>query len=105
MTIFISVVIALLLTAFVMFVQFQKRVKIQHDFIVEMVQNADHGIALSLTNPAQSWEEIALDQHIADYKSIDIQREYWGDVRKSSFYSKNKKWRISKSGVSWRCPT
>lgn len=78
MTIFISVVIALLLTAFILFVHLQKKLNIQHDFIVEMVQDADIGIRQYLTHPMTVGDISLLMQDSFDYKSVELHSEYWG---------------------------
>jgi len=78
MTIFISVVIGLLLAAFIMFVHLHKRLDIQHGFIVEMVEDANRGIQYCLTNPMHTEDNISLDEDTLDYKSIELDRKYWG---------------------------
>jgi len=76
LTLFISVVIALLLGAFILYVQLQGRIEKQHYFVQETINNAQKGIEYGLRNKLPVNDSISLLAD--DNKSIKVKSSYWG---------------------------
>lgn len=91
LTLFIAVVIALLLSAFILLIQTHKRFKIQTDFIIETSRNTNKGIDFALNNKIRLNDTTAIDLKDKDYKSLKVHREYWGVFEKVTAVSKIKK--------------
>ncbi|WP_179317224.1 hypothetical protein [Winogradskyella undariae] len=90
LTLFIAVVIALLLTAFILLVQTHKRFSVQNDFIIETIQNTNTGINHTLDNVLRLNDTISIDLKDEDYKSLKVHREFWGVFEKVISISKIK---------------
>jgi len=90
LTLFIAIVIAVLLTAFILLVHTHKKFNIQTDFIIETTENAHKGINYSLTNTILLNDTIAINLEDEDYKSLKVQREFWGVFEKVISISKIK---------------
>jgi len=76
LTIFISVVIALLLGSFILYIQLQNRIEKQHSFVQETVNNAQKGIEYGLRNKLAINDSISLLAD--DDKTIKLKSSYWG---------------------------
>lgn len=76
LTLFISVLIALLLGAFILYVQLQNRIEKQHYFVQETITNAQKGIEYSLDNKLPINDSISL--FADDDKAIKIKGSFWG---------------------------
>lgn len=82
MTLFIAIVIALLLTAFILLVQSHKRFSVQNDFIIETVQNTNKGIHYALANSLVLNDTTTIDLKDEDFKILKVHREFWGVFEK-----------------------
>jgi len=76
LTIFISVVIALLLSAFILYIHLQNRIEKQHYFVQETINNAQKGIEYGLKNKLPINDSISL--LVDDDKTIKLKSSYWG---------------------------
>ena len=99
LTLFVSVVIALLLTAFILLVHIHRQFQIQTDFIIETSSNADRGIVHILQNSTQLKDSTKIFLGDEDYKSLSIHRDYWGVFEKVVAVSKIKNNSISKCAL------
>ncbi len=90
LTLFIAVVIALLLTAFILLINTHKRFNIQTDFIIETTKNTDRGINYALNNITPLNDSISVDLDDEDYKTLNVYREFWGVFEKVTSVSKIK---------------
>jgi len=78
LTLFIAIVIAVLLTAFILLVHTHKKFNIQSDLIIETLKNTDKGINYALTNSILRNDTIEIDLRDEEFKSLKVQREFWG---------------------------
>lgn len=99
LTLFIALVIALLLTTFILLVQTHKRFNIQTDFIIETSQNTNKGIVFALNNKVRLNDTIAIDLKEEDYKSLKVHRDFWGVFEKVTTVSKIKKSTLKKAAI------
>jgi len=76
LTLFISVVIALLLGAFILYIQLKDKVEKQHHFVQETINNAQKGIEYGLKNKLPVNDSISLLGD--DDKLIKVEGAYWG---------------------------
>ncbi|WP_028873150.1 hypothetical protein [Psychroserpens burtonensis] len=98
-TLFIGVVIALLLTAFILLVHTHKRFDIQTDFIIETIKNADKGIQYAIDNSISLNDTTTVSLADEDYKSLKLNRDFWGVFERVTSVSKIKNNRIEKSAL------
>lgn len=93
LTTFIIVVIALLLTAFILLVHVHKQFQLQSDFIIETTKQSNDGMDYVLQNsiPLSDTTTIRLDSE--DYKTLKVYRGFWGVFEKvtSTATIKNKR--------------
>lgn len=81
-TLFVAIVIALLLTAFIMLVHTHKTFSIQMGFIVEASKNSNKGICYSLNHQTRLNDTVNIPLNDEDYKSLKTYRAYWGIFEK-----------------------
>jgi hypothetical protein len=98
-TLFIAVIIALLLTAFILLVHTHNRFSIQTDFIIESTKNANKGINHALTTSIRLNDTTLVDLQDEDYKTLKLHREFWGVFEKVTSVSEIKNSRIKKSAL------
>ncbi len=96
LTLFIIVVIALLLSGFVLLVHIHKQFRIKSDFIVETTKNADRGITYALHNHLRLNDTTTVDLKGLDYKSLKLYCDSWGIFKKVTSVSKIKNNRFIK---------
>ncbi|NRR91368.1 hypothetical protein HSX10_07310 [Winogradskyella undariae] len=96
-TLFIAVIIALLLTAFVLLVQAHKQFGIQTDFIIETSKNSNKGISYSLKNHIPLNDTTYIDLKDEDYKRLKVHREFWGIFEKITVVSEIKNYNLKKT--------
>ena len=96
MTLFLIVVIALLLSAFIVLVHTQKLFKTQTDFIIETAQNSNKGVHYTLNNTVKLKDSIIINLKGQDYKSLKVYRDYWGLYEKVISISQIKKNTVKK---------
>lgn len=87
---FIVVVIALLLAAFIILVHTHKQFNIQTDFILETIENANKGIDYVLHNGLSLNDSLSINLSDEDYKTVTVHRDYWGIFEKVIVISKIK---------------
>ena len=81
-TLFVAIVIALLLTAFIVLVHTHKTFSIQTDFIIEASKNSNKGIYYSLNHQIRLNDTVIIPFKDEDYKNLRIYRAYWGIFEK-----------------------
>ncbi|GAA3647249.1 hypothetical protein [Flavivirga jejuensis] len=89
-TMFIVVVIALLLAAFIILIHTHKQFSIQNDFVLETINNSKKGIAYALENTIRTNDTISIRLQDQDYKTLLVHRDYWGLYEKMVSISKIK---------------
>ncbi|HET8885628.1 MAG TPA: hypothetical protein VFM70_04655 [Salinimicrobium sp.] len=99
LTIFIVVMIALLLTGFLIFIHTQKHYKIQSGFLFETIESADKGIYHSLNHWIPIEDSVQLEQLSQSYRSVLIHRDFWGVHEKIISVSKIKKHTFKKAAL------
>ncbi|WP_299363496.1 hypothetical protein [Winogradskyella sp.] len=78
LTTFIIVVIALLLTAFILLVNTHKQFQIQSNFIKETTKQSDHGVNYALRNAIRLNDTTTINLNDEDYKTLKVYRSFWG---------------------------
>lgn len=78
LTVFMVVVIALMLAAFIILVDAHKRFNIQTDFVLETIDNANKGIEYVLRNDVIMNDTLAVNLDDQDFKILTVHRDYWG---------------------------
>ncbi|PWH83988.1 hypothetical protein DIS18_05420 [Algibacter marinivivus] len=99
LTLFIIVVIALLLTAFVLLVHIHKQFQIQTNFIIETTRNADKGINYVLQNTICLNDTTSINLQDEEYKYLKLHRDFWGVFEKVSVVSQIKNNRFQKTAL------
>jgi len=99
LTLFIAVVIALLLTAFILLVHTHKRFEVQTDFIIEVTKNTDKGFDYVLKNAVLLNDTTTIDLNDEDYKSLKVHRDFWGVFEKITAVSQIKNNRFQKTAL------
>jgi hypothetical protein len=82
LTTFIIVVIALLLTAFILLVHVHKQFQVQSDFIIEATKQSNDGMDYVLQNSIQLNDTTFLNLGGDDYKTLKVCRGFWGVFEK-----------------------
>ncbi len=103
LTTFIVVVIALLLSAFIILLHTHNTFKAQTSFVIETISNADKGIHYALQNTLQLNDTTLVNLHDEGYKTLKVHRDLWGVFEKIVVVSsiKNKTFKkIALAGAS-----
>lgn len=82
LTVFIIVIIALLLSAFILLIHTHNRFKAQTDFIIETTRNADKGIKYALQNTTKLSDTVFVDLKDEPHKTLKVHRNFWGVFEK-----------------------
>lgn len=82
LTIFIVVIIALLLSAFLIFIHTHKQFETQTDLVLETIENANRGVHYALENDIRLNDTVALELQEEAYKNLTVHRELWGVFEK-----------------------
>ncbi|AXP80833.1 hypothetical protein CJ739_1747 [Mariniflexile rhizosphaerae] len=90
LTMFIVVVVAVLLAAFIILVHTHKQFKIKTDFVLETIENANKGISYVLQNDIRQNDTLQINQQDEDYKTVKVHRDYWGLFEKATAMSRIK---------------
>ncbi len=90
LTMFIVVVIALLLTSFIILIHTNKRFKLQTDFVKETIVNTERGINYVLQNQIIQKDTLQINLQDEDFKTLKVHRDYWGVFEKAVSTSKIK---------------
>lgn len=96
LTLFVIVVVALLLSAFVLLVHTHNQFRLQTDFMVQTIEDANTGINYSLRNTVPLLDTLYLPYDDISYKSTTLYRDKWGLFDKVVSISKTKKKVFSK---------
>ncbi|WP_290698291.1 hypothetical protein [Lacinutrix sp.] len=99
LTLFIIVVIALLLTSFILLVHTHKQFQVQTDFIIETTRNTNIGVDYALQNSISLNDTISIDLKDEDFKSIKVLRDYWGVFEKITVVSQIKNNQFKKTAL------
>ncbi len=97
LTILITVVIAVLLMAFVLLVQTHKKVNLQSHFILEMVQEANNGIQHILGKSIPEKDSLTIQKDT--YKHITVHRDFWGVFEKGTSVARIKQNSFKKAAL------
>ena len=90
LTLFISIIIAVLLMGFVLLVHSHKRFQVQTDFILETTQNAQKGIEHALLHSIRLKDTVAIPLEEPSFKTLEIHRDFWGIFERVTSVSKIK---------------
>jgi len=90
LTMFIVIVIALLLTAFIILINTHKRLNIQTDFVLETIGNANKGIGLVIESDIRLNDTTNINLRDEDFKNLKVHLSYWGLFEKVVSSSKIK---------------
>ncbi|MBV7269069.1 hypothetical protein [Winogradskyella luteola] len=96
LTMFIIVVIALLLTAFILLVHTHNQFQIQSDFIIQLTKQSNYGVDYTLENTIPLNDTTSIDLNDEDYKTLKVHRDFWGLFEKVLSTSKIKNKRFQK---------
>ena len=78
LTTFIIVVIALLLTTFILLVHTHRQFKIQSNFIIETTKLSGKGVDYTFQNEIPLKDTVSISLNDEDYKSLKVHRDFWG---------------------------
>jgi len=79
---FIVVVIALLLSAFVILIHIHKQFRIKTNHVIETVGLVDKGINYALQKENINADTVSLSLYEDDYKSLEVYKSFWGVFEK-----------------------
>lgn len=79
---FIVVVIALLLSAFIILIHTYNTFKVQTNHTIETIHNADKGIIYAFQNDLKLNDTILVNLQDEDYKTLKVHRDFWGVFEK-----------------------
>ncbi|WP_298341164.1 hypothetical protein [uncultured Algibacter sp.] len=96
---FIVVVIALLLSAFIILIHTYNTFKVQTSHTIETISNADKGILYALKNDLQLNDTILVELQDEDYKTLKVHRDFWGVFEKVVSVSSIKNKSFKKMGL------
>lgn len=99
LTLFIIVVIALLLTSFILLVHTHKQFQVKTDFIIETTRNCDKGIDYALQNSIHLNDTTTIALKDENFKTLKVHREYWGVFEKITAVSQIKNNRFQKTAL------
>lgn len=88
--VFIGVVIAILLAAFVTLIHTRTLFRKQSGFTVETVKNASFGIDYALNHTLPFGDTTTINLQDEDYKSLKLHKSYWGVLEKTVAVSRIK---------------
>ncbi|WP_111684214.1 hypothetical protein [Winogradskyella tangerina] len=93
---FVVVVIALLLSSFILLMHLHKQFRIKTNHTIEMVNLVNYGIDSFLYSEMTLNDTIAIDSPNKDFKSISIYGSYWGGFERIYVEAKRKTTKLSK---------
>ncbi len=95
-TMFVVVVVALMLAAFIILIHTQKQFKIKTALVKETLHSADLGIHYALHNPIVLNDTLAIKLENDEFKDLKVHRDYWGVFEKVVSVSTAKNNRFTK---------
>ncbi|WP_299223896.1 hypothetical protein [uncultured Psychroserpens sp.] len=78
LVIFIVIIIALILSSFIILLHTHKQFKLQTNHMIEMVKLTDKGIQYALTQPVDLNKLTDVSLYGEDYKSLKVKKTFWG---------------------------
>ncbi|WP_299548461.1 hypothetical protein [Seonamhaeicola sp.] len=90
LTMYIVVVVALLLSGFVLFIHTHKRFDIRAQLVKEAVNNAEKGINYTLQSQLNLNDTLTVNLKDQDYKTLKVHKDHWGFFEKVTSISKIK---------------
>jgi hypothetical protein len=93
LTVFITVVVALLLGAFILYIQLQNNLKAQQNLVAQTIQNTTNGIAYSLQNSQTKTDSVVLQDNAI---TTSLKTSQWGLFTKIIAQSNVKNFRFKK---------
>jgi len=99
LTLFIVVVIALLLSAFILLVHTHKKFQVQTDFLVEAARNTNKGFNYAFKNSAPLNDTLQVQLREVPDRTVKIYRDYWGVIERVTSVSQTKNKRFTKTAL------
>lgn len=99
LTLFIVVVIALLLAAFILLVHTHKKFQVQTDFVIETVRNTDKGFDYAFQNRVPLNDTLQIQLTEEPNRIVKIHRGYWGVFEKITSVSQIKNKQFTKTAL------
>ncbi len=99
LTLFIVVVIALLLSAFILLVHTHKKFQVQTDFLIETVRNTDKGFDYAFQNRVPLNDTLQIQLTEEPNRIVKIHRGYWGVFEKITSVSQIKNKQFTKTAL------
>ncbi|MFV0571688.1 MAG: hypothetical protein ACK5M1_04545 [Xanthomarina gelatinilytica] len=99
LTLFIAVVIALLLSAFILLVHTHKKFQVQTDFVIETARNTDKGFDYAFQNRVPLNDTLQIQLTEEPNRAVKIHRDYWGVFEKILSISQTKNKRFTKTAL------
>ncbi|WP_298759139.1 hypothetical protein [uncultured Psychroserpens sp.] len=96
---FIVVVIALLLSAFIMLIHIHKKFRLRTDHIIETVGLINYGMNQSLDTNLKYEDTITIDLNTEDYKSLKVHKSFWGVYEKVHTVATIKNYKLKKTAL------
>ncbi|WP_299524222.1 hypothetical protein [Winogradskyella sp.] len=93
---FVVVVIALLLSAFILLIHIHQQFRIKSNHTIETVSLVNKGIKAVLQEDIALEDTVAVSLYDEDYKSLNIHRSFWGIYEKAHAKAKIKHTKLSK---------
>ncbi|MGS2765224.1 hypothetical protein [Sinomicrobium sp. M5D2P9] len=88
--VFIGVVIAILLAAFIMLIHTRTLFRKQSGFTIETVINANYGIDYALSGAVPLQDSVKVNLFDEPYKTLSVHKTYWGVLEKTTAVSRVK---------------
>ena len=96
---FIVVVIALLLSSFIILIHIHKQFRIKTNHVIETVGLVDKGISYLLQSESIAADTISVPLYDEDYKSVKVHKSFWGVFEKAYSKAKIKHTALSKMAL------
>lgn len=99
LTLFIVVVIALLLSAFILLVHTHKKFQTQTNFVIETARNTDKGLDYVFQNRVPLNDTLQIQLTEEPNRTVKIYRDYWGVIERVTSVSQTKNKRFTKTAL------
>lgn len=104
LVVFIMVLVALMLSGFILFIHTQRQFQIQQDFVKTCVQDSEQGIVYALENAIPLHDTLYLKLYGEDRSSLKVYRGYWGIYEQVVSHATIKHKRFTKVALLGRKP-
>lgn len=91
LTLFVMVIVALLLTSFVLLINTHNRFRVHSNFVIETIEQANFGVNYLLVNQVDKYDSLNLNLQSEEYKTLSGYVDFWGVFEKVSVVSRIKK--------------